>query len=262
MRVLLLSQYFWPETFRINEVAHSLHAAGCEVTVLTGQPNYPAGRTFPGYRALSTRREAWRGVEVVRVPLVPRGRAGALGLMANYLSFVFTSSVLGPWLLRGRRFDVIFVYGVSPIFQVIGGMVLGRIKRAPLVPWVQDLWPQSLAATGFVRRPWLLRRVASLVRWIYRHSDLLLVQSRGFIASVTPMAGGTPVEYCPNPGDLAFRSAVTPVDAALRLDPGFNVLFAGNLGAAQSLDTLLDAAEILRDESEVRLVLVGDGSRM
>jgi glycosyltransferase involved in cell wall biosynthesis len=260
MRVLILSQYFWPETFRINEVAQSLRAAGCEVTVLTGQPNYPGGRTFPGYRALSTRRELYQGIEVLRVPLLPRGRGSAIGLAANYLSFVLATSLFGPWMLRGRRFDVIFVYAISPILQAIGGMVLRRTTGGALVPWVQDLWPQSLEVTGFVRSRWLLRRVAAVVRWIYRRSDLLLLQSRGFASYVTGMAGATPVDYHPNPGELAFQAPVAGV-AAMTLEPGFNLLFAGNLGSAQSLDTLLDAAELLRDLPDVKLVLVGDGSR-
>ena len=260
MRVLILSQYFWPETFRINEVAQSLCEAGCEVGVLTGQPNYPDGKVFPGYHAWAAGRERYAGCTVWRLPLVPRGRGGGLRLALNYLSFVLSAGLIGPWLLRGKRFDVIFVYGISPILQALPGMVLRHSTGAALVPWVQDLWPQSLEVTGFVRNPRLLSLVASLVRWIYRRSDLLLVQSPGFVPLVRAMAGGTPVEIHPNPGELAFQSR--PEGApALVLDPGFNVVFAGNLGTVQALDTVLAAAQLLRDEAEVRFVLVGSGSR-
>jgi glycosyltransferase involved in cell wall biosynthesis len=260
MKVLIVSQHFWPETFRINEVAQSLRDAGCDVTILTGQPNYPDGDIFPGYRALSTRRESFHGMPLVRVPLLPRGNASALRLVLNYLSFIFGASVFGPWLLRRRRFDVIFVYGNSPILQVIGARVLRWFSRGALVPWVQDLWPQSLQVTGYVRNRHLMAIVAVVVRWIYRGSDLLLVQSRSFIGSVAAMAGKTPVEYHPNPGDAAFESLESAA-APLQLPAGFNVVFAGNLGTAQALDTVVAAAVLLTDLPDVRIVLVGSGSR-
>ncbi len=120
MRVLVLSQYYWPESFRITEVVESLLRTGCHVTVLTGQPNYPQGAIFDGYSAAgfgAQQHEA--GYSIYRVPLVPRGRGGAIVLVANYLSFVLSASVLGPWLLRKQSFDVIFVFGMSPILQAI-----------------------------------------------------------------------------------------------------------------------------------------------
>jgi glycosyltransferase involved in cell wall biosynthesis len=260
MRVLILSQYFWPESFRITEVAQALGEAGCKVTVLTGQPNYPDGKIFPGYRSMSTRRESVAGCEVVRVPLVPRGRANAVRLMANYFSFVIAGSVVGPWLLRGRKFDAILVYGISPPLQAIPGMVLRWTTGGRLVLWVQDLWPQNLEATGFVRSPRLLRAAAAMVRWIYRHCDLLLAQSIGFIGEIRKLCGSTAVEYHPNPGELNVVAQATGA-TALRLLPGFNIVFAGNLGTLQALDTILAAAELLRTEHEVRFVMIGSGSR-
>ena len=260
MRVLILSQYFWPESFRISEVAQSLRDAGCEVTILTGQPNYPDGRVFPGYRAWSTRREDFHGMSLLRVPLAPRGNASALRLATNYLSFILGASLIGPWLLRRQRFDVILVYGISPILQVLGGFVLRWFTGGKLVPWVQDLWPQSLQVTGYTRNRVVLSIVAVVVRWIYRGSDLLLVQSRAFVPSVAALAGNTPVEYHPNPGEAAFEMR-TDEPPALHLAAGFNVLFAGNLGTAQALDCIVAAAGMLADLPDVRFVIVGSGSR-
>jgi len=262
MRVLVLSQYYWPESFRINEVVESLRRVGCHITVLTGQPNYPQGQVFDGYRAGgfgAQQHEA--GYSIFRVPLVPRGHGGARGLVANYLSFVLSASVLGPWLLRKQRFDVIFVYAPSPFIQAIPAVWLVFIKRAKLVTWVQDLWPQSLEATGFVRNRRVLAMVAVLVRWIYRRNDLLLVQSQAFVPPVKAMAGKTPVQYHPNPGELAFDQMQPLGPPALLLELGFNVVFAGNLGTVQALGTVLDAAELLRPHVDVRMVLVGSGSR-
>ena len=263
MKVLIVTQYFWPESFRINEVVDSLILAGCEVTVLTGQPNYPEGKVYLGYHAGGFGRERREsGPALYRVPLFPRGKAGAMKLVLNYLSFVLCAAFLGPWLLRGKTFDVVFVYGISPILQALPAIVLKKFKRAALVTWVQDLWPESLVVTGFVKSRSVLAIVAALVRWIYRRNDLLLVQSKAFIGPVRAMAGNTPVEYHPNPGEQAFSrwlSEVVPPPFAL--EPGFNVVFAGNLGAAQALDTILDAAELLREHVSIRLVLVGSGSR-
>lgn len=262
MRVLVLSQYYWPESFRINEVVESLRCAGCQITVLTGQPNYPQGDVFDGYHAGGFGAQQHElGYSIYRVPLVPRGRGGAIGLATNYLSFVLSACVLGPWLLRKQHFDVVFVYAPSPIIQAIPAVWLAFLKRAKLLTWVQDLWPQSLEATGFVRSRRVLDAVAVLVRWIYRHCDLLLVQSQAFISPVKAMAGKTPVQYHPNPGELAFDQAGSLGPPALVLEPGFNVVFAGNLGTVQALGTVLDAAELLRPHVDVRIVLVGSGSR-
>jgi glycosyltransferase involved in cell wall biosynthesis len=263
MKVLILSQYFWPEAFRINEVVGSLLSNGCDVTVLTGQPNYPGGDVFNGYRAVSIGSERHpAGYTIHRVPLCPRGKGSALRLVANYLSFVASASLLGPWLLRRQKFDVIFVYGISPILQALPGIALKVVKGAKLVTWVQDLWPQSLEATGFVRNRHVLAMVAVVVRWIYRRSDLLLVQSQAFIPTVQAMARNIPVEYHPNPGEMAFGQSRPEVKPALLLEPGFNVIFAGNLGTVQALDTVLDAAEILQAHKDVRLVLIGRGARL
>ena len=260
--VLILSQHYWPESFRINEIAQSLREAGCDVSVLTGQPNYPDGAVFPGYRATGWGREQHpAGYTIHRVPLRPRGGGGARRLVANYLSFIAAGCLWGPWLLRGRRIDVVFVYGTSPILQAIVGMLLRRTHGARLVTWVQDLWPQSLEATGYVRSPRTLAAVAAVVRWIYRHNDLLLVQSPAFLPAVRAMAGATPVEVHANPGERAFDAPPSGQPPALTLPQGFNVVFAGNLGTAQALDTVVEAARLLQGEPGIRFVLVGSGSR-
>jgi glycosyltransferase involved in cell wall biosynthesis len=254
--------YFWPESFRINGLVRSLRATGCTVTILTGQPNYPEGTIFAGYSALSILEQLHEeGYTIYRVPLVPRAKASALRLIANYASFVIAATLLGPWLLRGQEFDVVFVYAPSPILQAIPAILIKQIKKARLVTWVQDLWPQSLESTGFVKSPTLLRMVERLVRWIYQRHDLLLGQSRSFVASIRELAGGVPVEYFPNPGEAIFDLASDSRDPMLRLDSGFNVVFAGNLGSVQALEMVLDAAGLLRDQVEIRFILIGSGSR-
>lgn len=265
MKILVLSQYFWPETFIINDIVRTLTEQGHEVTVATGKPNYPDGKVFDGYRAWGTQRERYLGkVDVLRVPLWPRGEGGARNLVLNYLSFVLAGLLFLPWMLRKREFDAILVFAPSPITQVIPAIALKWLKKAKLALWVQDLWPESLSATGFVKNPKLLKAVGWLVRAVYRPCDLLLVQSRAFVEPVARYADRRKIVYYPNSIDVRGAAAVVPISDALRevLDEHFCVVFAGNLGTAQALDTLVQAAVHLRDDPQIRLVLVGSGSRL
>jgi len=260
MRVLVLSQYFWPESFRINELVTALNAKGVGVEVLTGKPNYPDGKFFSGYRAWGCTREFFQGVPVHRVPLLPRGR-GVLRLALNYLSFILSGLVFAPWLLRGRRFDAIFVFAPSPILQAIPAIWLGWLKRSPVLLWVQDLWPESLSATGQLTHPRALKTVEYVVRWIYRKVNLLLVPSRAFMPRVQTLAEDMPVVYYPNSFLEEERGGAQPDVDCPGFDCGFPVLFAGNLGTAQAVDVVLEAAMLLGDEPDIRFVIVGDGSR-
>ena len=162
MKILVVTQYFWPEEFRINDLTLGLRELGHEVTVVTGMPNYPGGRLFPGYRPWRPAREDYRGVTVIRIPLIPRGTGGGVRLALNYLSFALLASLLAPFRCRGRC-DVIFVYEPSPVTVGIPARVLKALKRAPIMFWVQDLWPQSLAATGAVRARWILGLIEAMV---------------------------------------------------------------------------------------------------
>lgn len=261
MRALVVSQYYWPESFRITEVVQALRDEGCEVLVLTGQPNYPEGVPFDGYTWWSWGQEVHDGVTIMRVPLVPRGNGRAIRLALNYLSFIVSAVVLAPWLLRGRSVDVIFVFGMSPILQAIPAIWIAYLKKASLVTWVQDLWPESLSAAGFVRSRKILDAVSCVVRWIYRQSDLILVQSHAFIEPVQKMSGKRPVKYHPNPGDFAFSDMKVETECPFAFEPGFNIVFAGNLGTVQALETIISAAEILLDDPDIRLIMFGSGSR-
>jgi glycosyltransferase involved in cell wall biosynthesis len=264
MKVLLFTQYFWPETFGINALARKLRDQGVEVTVMTGKPNYPEGKVFAGHSAWGTARESYHGIEVLRLPLFPRGKQSALRLLLNYLSFIVAGTVIGPGLLRHRSFDAVFVYAPSPLLQALPAVWLAWLKRAPMLLWVQDLWPESLSATGFIKNQRVLGLVAHVVRFIYRHTDRVLVPSEAFRAPILALTkGAADIHYYPNAW-VEEPVSDTPVDVeALAKDiaSGFSVVFAGNLGAAQSLETVLDAAEWLqRNGSQARLFLIGSGS--
>ncbi|MBA3995705.1 MAG: glycosyltransferase WbuB [Candidatus Accumulibacter sp.] len=265
MKILVVSQYFWPESFIINDIARTLGEQGHTVVVATGKPNYPDGKVFDGYRAWGTQRERYLGkIEVLRVPLWPRGESDGRSLILNYLSFVASGLLCLPWMLRGREFDAILVFAPSPITQAIAAIPLKWMKKAKLALWLQDLWPESLSATGFVKNPHLLKAVGWMVRAIYRHCDTLLVQSRAFVEPVARYAAREKIQYYPNSMDVRAPSAVVLIPDSLRelLDSHFCVVFAGNLGKAQALETIVQAATHLRNDPQIRLVLIGSGSRL
>jgi len=260
MNILVVSQYFWPENFRVNELVAGLVARGHAVVVLTGQPNYPDGTFPPGYGWSGPRREEVFGAEVIRVPLVARGNGSALRLALNYLSFALFSSIAARFRVRGAV-DAIIVFEPSPITVGIPAVVAARKFRAPILFWVLDLWPDSLAAAGSVRSPAVLRGVGHLVRWIYRQCARVLVSSRAFVADV--VSHGTPPQrvcYFPNwiESEYASDNAEHRVDVVL--PNGFRVVFAGNIGAAQGFPEIIAAAERVAAQcAEVRWIIVGEG---
>ncbi len=264
MRILIVTQYFWPENFRITDLATALKDKGHEVVVLTGMPNYPSGELYEGYSWWAKNRELMQGIEVVRVPLFVRRKSKSWQLVLNYLSFVLSACLLGPWMLRRQQFDVVFSYEPSPVTVGIPAILMKWVKRAPLLFWVQDLWPETLAATGAVKSPLLLSMVGSVVKRIYQSCDIVLVQSRGFIEPVVAVGGERKkIRYYPNWAESLYQPLLLEPAAPERSevpDNGFIVMFAGNLGVAQSLDTIVAAAEILKNET-IHWVFLGNGRR-
>lgn len=260
MKILVVSQYFWPENFRINDLVAEWCRRGHDVTVLTGYPNYPSGEIFPRFRECPDKYRSFGEAEVVRVPLLPRG-TGGVRLMLNYASFALSASLLGAWRLRGRAFDVIFVPQLSPVTVGLPSALLRWLKKAPQVFWVLDLWPETLEAVGVVKSSRILKAVGGLVSFIYNRCDLVLAQSRSFIPAIRKYCrNDVRVEYFPSWSDSTFDfSSVEPAAEVPAGEQLFNVMFAGNIGEAQDFPAILDAAEILKNEGRIRWLIVGDG---
>lgn len=262
MKILIVSQYFWPESFRINDFAVNLKERGHEVTVLTGMPCYPDRANFSDYSFFSPKTEFYHGIEVLRVPLLSRGKGKSLGLILNYLSFVFFAGLFAPFRCWKRKFDVIFVFQTSPITSALPAILLKKLKRIPLVLWVQDLWPETLRATGVIQSPKLLKWVGYLVKFIYKHCDSILLTTKGAQTSVLQM-GVTEkkLNYFPNWAEDLYQPKV--IDEAfkqsMKVPLGFRVMFAGNLGVSQSLETILQAAKQLESYPDIHFVIVGEG---
>lgn len=262
MHILVISQYFWPENFRINDLVSDFVERGHRVTVLTGVPNYPEGRVFDDYRKNPSAFLSYLGARVIRVPMTARGR-GAISLLLNYFTYALSASLLGSWRLRRESIDVIFVYEPSPVTVGIPGALMRRLLGAPLVFWVLDLWPETLKAVGVIQSRSGLGLVALLVRWIYRRCDLILAQSKSFIPQIRAYSDlSKRVEYFPSWAESLFgagfeASAAPEVPSQ---SGAFTVMFAGNIGEAQDFPSILNAAELLSvSHPHIRWIIVGDG---
>ncbi|AJD63198.1 glycosyltransferase family 4 protein [Pseudomonas aeruginosa] len=263
LKVLVVTQYFWPENMRINDLVSDFVGRGHEVTVLTGCPNYPEGRVFSGFKENPASYSCYLGASVIRVPMLPRGLR-SIQLALNYLSFFMSASFFGAFRLRRRKFDVVFVYAVSPIMVAIPAIIIGRLKRAPVFVWVLDLWPETLRAVGVLNSDRALSIVGKMVSWIYNRTDYVLVQSKAFMDSVAkyctrPIPEGR-IIYFPSWAEDDFSNSESANSALLERDDSvFTLLFAGNVGEAQDFPSILDAAERLRQDVPMRWVIVGDG---
>ena len=262
LRILVVSQYFWPENFRINDLVKEWIHRGHHVTVLTGIPNYPAGKVFNTYLEDPSAFTEYEGAEIVRVPLLPRG-TGSFRLLLNYLSFVIGACTFGLWRLRGKSIDVVFVFGPSPVTVGLPAVLLGNIKGVPVVFWVLDLWPETLGAVGVVRSPRVLGWVGHMVRFIYNRCTLILGQSRGFLRSIASYCDDKAnIRYFPSWAEDLFTEAhIQPAHEVPEWADGFTVVFAGNIGEAQDMPAVLNAAEHLKDNASIRWIIVGDGRK-
>ena len=259
-RVLLFTQWFDPEpTFKGLVFARELVRQGFEVEVLTGFPNYPGGRVYPGYKIKWLQRETIDGVTITRVPLYPSHDTSALGRVFNYLSFSFSALLYG--LFKAKKPDVIYAYH-PPLTTGITAVLLRFFRRVPVVYDVQDMWPDTLRATGMIANPRMLNIVGGVCNWVYRHTDQLVVLSPGFKQLL--IERGVPehkIEIIYNWCDE--QSLAVPTGNLPEQFPTpekFNIVFAGNMGKAQALTAVLDAAAILQQrESNICFVFVGGG---
>jgi colanic acid biosynthesis glycosyl transferase WcaI len=262
MRILIVSPHYSPEPFRTSDVARGLMARGHEVEVLTGLPHYPAGRFYPAYGLRGPYREVIDGVPVHRVPVVPRGAGGAARLLLNYASFALMASLKALFLGR-RQWDVVFVFQLSPVTAALPATIIRRLFGVPVVLWVQDLWPESVASSGIGGSRPLYAVARALSAWIYRRCDHVLGTSRSFGERLQRL-GVAPdrFEYLPQWAEELYAAshAGPTADGPAPWSGGFPVMFAGNIGRVQGLPTILRAAELTRGDPEIKWVFVGDGS--
>jgi glycosyltransferase involved in cell wall biosynthesis len=262
LRILIVSQYFWPENFRINDLAISLTKRGHEITILTGVPNYPDGKVFKDFSLSPKKFENFKGVSIVRVPLITRGSSN-VRLFLNYISYAISASIFGLWKIRKKSFDVIFVYQPSPITSAIPAIIIKYIKKLPLAIWVLDIWPDSLKAVKIIQSKFLLKIIGYLVSFIYKNCNLILVQSSSFAPKIRKyVPNKIPINYFPGWADLVFQTSSKKKAAEIVQDNySFNIMFAGNIGDAQDFDAILASAVLLKNNKNIKWYILGKGRK-
>lgn len=261
MNILIVSQYFWPENFRINDLAKGLIERGHQVDVLTGLPNYPAGEFSAGYGWSGPYRQQWEGVTIIRVPLFPRGKKKGLRLVLNYFSFAFFASVLGPLFCR-KKYEAIFVYQVSPVTVGIPALFMKLFRGGEIFFWICDLWPDTLLATKVIKKGLVFKIIDCLVSFILKRCRYVLLSTPGFKARVCEQGvlEKKVIVWPQWAEDFYLRREFKESELRRNLFPkGFNILFAGNLGTSQGLETVIAACQKLRHIDDLNWIILGDG---
>lgn len=254
MKLLVVCQYFYPEQFKVNDICYELVKMGHEVTVLTGLPNYPSGIVQKDYRWFNKRRETINGVKVIRSTLIGRGR-GNLRRALNYFSFAIFSSIKA--LLIKKDFDLILVYQLSPITMALPALLLKKISGKPLLLYCQDLWPESLMAGGIKQESAIYKFFLSLSRYIYKKADKIAISSRLFKKYLNEVIGiDGNIIYLPVYAESLFEN----IESSYKDNQMINLVFAGNIGEIQSVETIIKAANQLKNLHNIKWHIIGDGS--
>lgn len=257
MKILIITQYFWPENFRINDLATFLSQRGHKITVLTGYPNYPDGKVFKEFKDNPKDFSNFRNVEIKRVPVISRG-SSRLKLILNYLSFVFSATIFGMTKIKRNDYDVIFVYEPSPITVCLPAIFISR-KKIPIAFWVLDLWPDSLFDLG-IRNKFIINSVTLLARYIYSRCTLILGQSRTFVREIKKISPSSKVIFFPSWSEELSHRTNNETSTLIRFEKdSFNIVFAGNIGQAQDFESVLKAARELKDLKHIKWIFLGDG---
>lgn len=258
--ILVISQYFYPEQFRINDICSEWVKRGYKVTVITGIPNYPQGKFFDGYGFSKKRKETYNGIEIIRIPLIPRGNKSIM-LALNYLSFVISGFF---WKIFTKiKADYVFIFEVSPMTQALPGVWYAKKRKIPCYLYVTDLWPENVEIITGITNKYIINTIGRMVDYIYRRCEKIFTSSVSFVSAINKR--GIPnekIEFWPQYAEDYYR----PIDKNLVVVPEipqddvFNVIFAGNIGVAQGLSILPKTAQIIKQNGyKVRFNIVGNG---
>ena len=256
--ILVVSQYFYPEQFRINDICQEWVKRGFKVTVITGIPNYPEGKYYEGYGILKKRKETWNGIDIIRIPLIPRGKS-KIGLVCNYLSFPVSGFIWN--LLSNIKADYVFNFETSPMTQTLIAVWYAQKHKVPCYLYVQDLWPEAVETVTGIHNPFIIKPLDTMVRYIYKHCDKIFCTSPSFVRDICKRGvDKKKVYYWPQYAEEFYQPAEKHSVPEIEDDDSFKIIFTGNIGYAQGLDSIPKAAKILKSKgANVKFYIVGDG---
>ncbi|MDB9983403.1 glycosyltransferase family 4 protein [Candidatus Pelagibacter sp.] len=253
-KILFICQNFWPENFRSTDVVNNLIKSGNNVEVLTSNPNYPEGKIYKGYSWFNCKTQKYQNkFNIHRVPTIPRGKSNYFLILLNYLGFIFFGIFFGLYKLRYKKFDMILVFASSPIFQVLVGYAFKLSKKIKLATWVQDLWPENLQALKIINNKFVLNIISFFTTFTYNLNDVLIAQSISF-QKILKRRTSKRVFFVPNYAE-DFEKKIKKKKNTKR----FIIIYAGNIGKAQKLITLLKAAKKLTKNKRLFIKIFGDG---
>jgi glycosyltransferase involved in cell wall biosynthesis len=257
MKILLVTQYYWPENSRVTDIAESLQKEGNEVTVLTGLPNYPQGYIYDGYRKGENRIQEHNDVHIVRARLIER-RHDIFHRFLNYYSFPYYGSKLAKKL--PRDFDVVLAMEESPIMLVKPAIAYAKKHKKPLIMYEMDLWPESLLAGGITKKSLIYKHYKRVSAKLYSQFDKIVVSTKEHIPYIKALPGcrDLDIDYLAQYADTIFEESNFGSEDNGTID----LMFAGNIGKAQSVDTIIKAAALLKDDSRFKFHIVGSGSEL
>ena len=262
-KILVICHHYWPENFRVTDLCQGLVERGYQVDVLCGTPNYPQGRFYSGYSYWGKKREVHNGVQIFRTCEVPRGSNTNLRIFLNYISFPVASFFSLPRFLS-KRYDKVLIYQLSPVFMGIAGIIIGKIKKIEVTTYVLDLWPDNLYSVFPVKNRFLRNLLYKISTWFYKKSDKLIAVSPEMESLLGRRTGKkgceltTIYQYCEK---LHERKLVART-LRERFKGYFNVVYTGNITPAQSFETIIDTALLLKKrgyEKKIHFIIVGGG---
>lgn len=261
MRILIFTQYFWPENFRINDLVQELSNRGYKITIITGLPNYPSGNLHSDYKKKPNEFSSYFSAKIIRAPIVLRGNGNLFRLFLNYISYVLSGSI-AAWRLRKSEFDLIFVYEPSPITVCLPAIFFKFLTKTPIIFWVLDLWPETLKSLKIINSSFILSIVGKLVSFIYQRCDLILGQSRSFESEINKYSfNQLKFRYFPSwSEDLVQESSYKNLPILSNDNNFFKIVFTGNIGKSQDFESILLAAEVLKSSNiRAKFLIFGDG---
>lgn len=267
-KILFVCQYFYPETFRGNDIAFHMAEEGHDVHVVTGIPNYPVGNYFSGYGLFKKRHEVINGVRVTHLPIVPRGEGNKIMLMLNYFSYLIVGWVWMFFHALFHKYDMVFCQQLSPVTMSSPAVLYKKMRHVPLYTWVLDLWPESLTAAGGINNKVILGFFNWFVKSEYKNSNKVLTSSRSFDQSILQYGEyKDKIIYFPQwsdgTADSSSSTFVLPGELQkLSEDNNFIIMFAGAVGEAHGMECNMQAALKTKEHKNIKWVIVGDGRKL